>query len=187
MLSVAIMHTPSCPARAANVRALTAQLPEAAVIEDAGRGVWDTARRAWLRRGTRRNGWPLDHTTHHLVLQDDVTLCDGFLDRALDVIAQRPFVPLSLFTSNCRGLTAQALVLPVAMISSWLAWCEENDARLPAHDDVRLRAWMKSQGLAMSFARPSLVQHGAFESLLGHEVLSASTFEQCPQRVEVFL
>ncbi len=180
-LSVAIMHTPGD--RSANVRELVAALPGAFVVRARGQlGVWDTAARAWLAGYL---GLADRDATHHLVLQDDVTLCSGFVDLAWEAVAQCPDAPLSLFCS-VAGFTAQAVVLPIPMIHPWLTWCAANEHRLPQHDDVRLRAWMKTQGLAMSYVRPSLVQHGALPSLLGHEVIRTDSFEQSPARVEVY-
>lgn len=152
-LSISIMHTPG--ERSSNVHAMQRALARAVVVEEAGLGVWDTARRAWLAHELS--------ASHHLVLQDDATLCPAFEQRALAEVSARPFVPLAL----CSVGPTVALVLPVPMIAPWLEWCAARP-NLPAHDDVRLTKWLRTQGVAFVFAQPALVEHGAFPSLLGH-------------------
>lgn len=171
MISVAIMHTPG--ERSINVERMISVLPDPFIVKEEGRGAWDTAQRAWRSHDVL--------ATHHIVLQDDAMLCKDFYRLACMVIQLRPFVPVSFFP-----IGAVAISLPVPMIEHWLQWCELYDAQLPRHDDVRLNKWVKSQGLRFTYSKPSLVQHGAFPSLLDHtENPVATDFVAAPNKVEM--
>lgn len=167
MIAVAVMHTPGAIERRPFVEAICREIPSAIVVEDRGRGLWDTATRAWsIETGT---------ATHHLVLQDDARLCVGFSGHVGSAIAARPLDALSFFSKpdadagrwfTCRGLTAVATCLPIELAREWSAWMRDHSA--PSNDDTLLIPWLAARGLERWFSNPSLVQHGDVPSLLGH-------------------
>lgn len=62
----------------------------AVVVTDSTQSTLASAQAAWRAAAA--------DATHHLVLQDDVSLCGGFLDAVHDAIAMRPGDALALFT-----------------------------------------------------------------------------------------
>lgn len=185
VLSTAIMHAPWSSERAENLVEILAQLPSAIVIRD-------DDRRGMLALGKRLGSWPMAErawrsssaeATHHLVLEDDAHLCDGFVDLALNAITARPDAALSLF----RGKRACSVgtVLPVASIAPWLSWVSsspESGRHLPHHDCL-IDAGMRRLSVPHFYTVPSLVEHRQMESLLKHDHVRALRFEQCPSTV----
>lgn len=182
-LSIAIIHAPWSTERAANVRDLLEQLPGALVVDDVDR-------EGSLKVGNRRGCWPLarwawcaaDPTaTHHLVLEDDAQLCDGFLSHVESAIAREPAACLSLFR-GARDCSV-ATIMPVPIIAEWLTWVRESPrgVRLLPHHDYLIAAGMRDLGVRRLFAEPSLVEHRAFPSLLEHDHVRARAFEQTPR------
>jgi hypothetical protein len=149
------MHVPLARNRAANVARLLVVFPWAVVVADRGRGVWDTARRAWgAMTGDR-----------HLVLQDDATLTENFAARVLENPG-----PVS-YCAAPSGYpdwipAAVALCLPADDVRRWLAWADKQPSLQRRHDNVLLGRWLKRQGRTIPVE--PLVTHGAFPSLLGH-------------------
>lgn len=97
-VTVAIPHLEGNPRRAANLAALADSLSyragwPIAVLMDVGKGGLDTVERCW-RRGLTMGG------THHLVLDDDATLCEGFAARLVQAITEKPSDILALFTPS---------------------------------------------------------------------------------------
>lgn len=182
MISTAILHAPQSPERAANLRDLLAAIPHATVIADDGqataqianrRGCWPLARRGWLAATG----------AHHLVLEDDAQLCSGFLDQLATLIAARPDACLSLF----RGASpcSVATVMPATVIPRWLAWVDQDarGSRWLPHHDYLIDAGMRALGVPHLYAEPSIVEHRALASLLGHRHVRAVRWEQSPASV----
>lgn len=182
-LSVAILHAPWSPERAANVRDLLEQLPAALVVAD-------EHREGDLKVANRRGCWPMawwawcavdPDATHHLVLEDDAQLCDGFLGLVEQAIAREPDACLSLFRGE-RDCSV-ATVLPVPIIAEWMTWVRESPrgVKLLPHHDYLIAAGMRELGVPRLYAQPSLVEHRAFGSLLGHDHVTARTFDAAPR------
>lgn len=180
-LSVAIMHCDWVDERRAFVfdivRSLARQGIKASVVKDTNRRLWDTARRAWLAvdRGA----------THHLVLQDDVLLCERFVERCTAAIDAAPGNPMAFFTFN-RGAVAKARAqnsswyaddspgsglatcLPASLVYDFLRWEKAHVAWQFKHDDGRLRMWGMATGRKFLVSTASLVQHLGEKSVQGN-------------------
>jgi hypothetical protein len=169
--------------RAANVARLCEALPAAVIIADDGTGIarrkrrsgcWPIARRAWAREVA---------ASHHLVLEDDAGLCDGFAEQLAWLVTEAPLACVSLFhgTWDCSVAT----LMPVAAIARWLAWADADEYGsrfLPHHDHV-ITHGMHSIGVAHLRSEPSLVEHLPLASLLDHPANRAVRFEQSPASV----
>lgn len=98
VVTVAIPHLEGSLLRSANLAALVEVLSYGArwpvsVVLDVGKGGLETVERCW-RRGLTLGG------THHLVLDDDATLCPGFAGRLVQAISEKPNDILCLFTGS---------------------------------------------------------------------------------------
>jgi hypothetical protein len=142
------------------------------------------ARLAWSAAG--RNA------THHLVLQDDVELCSGFLDHVEEAIAARPDAALSLFTEwgNRTGaalrmasllgdawaevvdpyVQTQALVLPAGVAAGFDAFAE-REAGDDLMDDTVMVAYLRRLGVRAVVPVPNLVEHADTPSLVDNDRL----------------
>jgi hypothetical protein len=134
-----------------------------------GDGPLRTARRAWNMRDPK--------STHHVVLQDDITFCANFVE------AVRWFAdgaPVSFFLPNpppwFRG--SQAIMLPADLVRGFLSFDAEE---VPPHvrhlDDVALRFFLRGRGLAVRAPVPTLVEHlGSGGSLLASSVAHSISY-----------
>lgn len=124
-----------------------------------------TARKAWLT--------PIkEGITHRLVLQDDVLLCDNFLDIVSDVINTMKDKVISLFnlvpielTKNkecCyrkfETLSGTAIIMPVVYIKNCWDWIDKHCGECK-HDDLMIAEYCKKHYIDMYTTIPSLVQH----------------------------
>lgn len=140
-------------------------------------GAWPTAKRCW-EHGIRIDG------THHMVLQDDITVCDDFLLAVHEIIRACIDSPISLYANRkiceeakrrdakwCKipdGTWGQAIILPTDSIPMFLGWQENHIKPSFKHDDTRLAMWCVATGNDAMCPMPSLVDHhGATKSLLG--------------------
>jgi hypothetical protein len=139
--------------------------------------------------GAARAAWSAvaDGATHHLVLEDDVTLCPGFAQRVRAVIASQPRAAISLFaewgswTATVARVAAlhgvsfaevvdhylphQAAVLPAAAAAGFGDFAE-HEAWWPGCDVVLLQ-YLRSAGIACLVHLPNLVEHRDLPSLIG--------------------
>lgn len=178
-LSVCIMHVPDDPNRRAWVRDMTRVLARGQLVpticRDVDRkGVWPTAKSAWLRYHP--------NCTHHMVLQDDVQLCTHFVKLVTTAIEHKPDEILCLYSPSqhlkargtawwrTRGGTwGQALILPRRRIHEFLNWSAAHVDEEYTYDDTRMALWSIERGIDVWVTIPSLVQHlGMNNSLLGH-------------------
>lgn len=179
--SIAIQHTPGRTDRRKWVESvlnrLRAEQPDlpVQVIEDRKReGCWPTYLRS-LKAACA--------DSHHLVLQDDVTLCKDFVASVREVIRARPTDVISLFTNSRFVFTARhrrehwiqnssvpglAVIWPNELIGEFIEWQNAHIARDCPWDDVRVSMWL-IKTLRPAFATvPSLTQHLGYQaSLLG--------------------
>ncbi len=183
-VSVSIMAHPSRSAAAEQLRSSFQQF-EARICYDPDpcgeRSTLRTARLAW-------RPWS-EEVTHHLVLQDDVTLTEDFETCLLRVIEQEPDAALGLF-SEWGSYTSYAVRL--ALLSGH-AWTESVDSYFPTvaavlpcavarglatHlgtaeggiDDVEAFSFLSGvEGLRSLVTIPHLVQHDGDVSLVGNE------------------
>lgn len=191
-LSASIMAHPS---RADWVKHLQGHtgIPSDCVAWDRGDGLWDTCSRAWQCHDPK--------ATHHLVLQDDALVCRDLIAGLEDGLEKTPAQFCCLYVGTphegARGvrkvdeLTARAdhvgaswivigsirwgiaLVLPTEVVDDMLRWCEHaegaDDERIGRYcrDVLRWNVW---------HPWPSLVDHRAGGSLVGHSTTIARRF-----------
>lgn len=198
-LSFAIMAVRS---RAAHVQALQERLERQIAVatahhgvaahsavhvtwDDSGAGPWQNWRRAW------QAGRP-DASTHRVVLQDDVLVCDDFPATMAALAAARPDAFVSGFLPrksvdrarlqgvrwvSCRRfLWAQCVMMPTGLGEEMLRWVDAAEgagstADWRHHDDVRMGAFLASRGLPAWVPVPNVVEHvgdAIGGSTLGH-------------------
>jgi hypothetical protein len=180
-LSIAIQHTPDNADRRTWVECILKQLAaerpalRVEVVEDRKReGSWPT----FLRTLKAASG-----ATHHLMLNDDVSLCKEFVTSVEGVIRARPNNLISLYTNSQWVFTARhrreawiekpciegaAMLWPRALIAEFIAWQSVHIARDFPWEDVRVAIWLLMTSKRAFATVPSLVQHvGCGKSLLG--------------------
>lgn len=146
-------------------------------------GVWKNARRALRLRHPQ--------ATHHLTLNDDMIIVDGFwpaLRAAIAVVPDRPVnLQMPMSSAPLRALeagkhwiagrdavAAGALVWPVAMVRDFLAWESAYVEPIAAdhkgcHDDHRFAIYLRALGVVPWTTVPLLTAHDhEIPSLLGH-------------------
>jgi len=138
--------------------------------------------------------------THHLVLQDDVILCDDFRSVLLDAIATMPGHPLALFAewgsrtahmmrlAALRGacwaeaadtmVPAQAVVLPAALAQGFIARVT-GDPDIGDDDAIVLASYLESVEAVLYVPTVSLVDHTTVPSLLGNDLVSGPRRSPC--------
>lgn len=150
------------------------------IIYDAERvGVWPTVKRAW------QAGLERPSVTHHLILADDMLPCRDFLAGLNRIIEQKPEECICLFSMRpkvvslvkARGehwytcpnnVYGSAVLMPMAWIAPFLAWCDQHIPEDFKHDDSRLSLYLMQQKKMVWTTVPSLVHHaGNGRSLLG--------------------
>jgi SAM-dependent methyltransferase len=199
-LDIAVMHAPWDSVRRANVlrmaRILAPQGVRLRVVEDKSRsGAWPTGRNAWL---TSPPG-----TTHQLVLQDDVELCDNFVAQVLAVVEANPTSIISLYCPvgavrkasghwlTIRGMTwGPALLMPVPKARTVMTWVRtfipEDSTK---SYDWRIAMFTRCEVEPLWVTSPSLVQHlNPQSSLMGHTspilIRVASLYRQDPGPID---
>jgi len=184
-LSVSIMGHPS---RAERIEALQARLGKRVPVsmDTGGEGAWRVGRRAWSSAG---------EADYHVVLQDDVLVCEDFIASAEQalwsvrhaLVADHRASTLPVcFYANRKvvttareggsswalipdGLWGQAICLPTHLVGGMLLWCDENTRDDFYSYDARITLWALSEGLPALVTVPSLVEHDEPSgSLMGH-------------------
>lgn len=168
-LSVAI---PMHPARKLMVDELRSRLDVdgrslRVLVDEHLDGVWVNSRRAWEAYDPG--------ASHHLVLEDDVLPCENLLagvEQALEYVPERSVV--SLFSQEAlveRALkknsswwihpwsTAQALIIPVAMVEKFLRWSDKNSKPRLIVADARIMCWTWDEKIPVWHTAPDLVEH----------------------------
>ena len=184
VFSAAIMTHPS---RLDYARSIASRLPgigvELAVDPDPG------ARPSTVRTARRAFGASTSEATHHLVLQDDVLMTDGFLRVLEEAVVMRPEAALSLFAEwgsrtayLARWATSigvnfvpvfnpympmQAIVLPCPLAVDLSAYLETDVSDEEPDDRAVLRFLTKVDAQRLVVV-PNLVEHLDFPSLVGN-------------------
>lgn len=151
------------------------------VIDDRGPGgggdAWYNAKRAWTA--------PTGEATHRLVIQDDVIVCNGFVDICNQIIEQ---FPDAVFAFSCgawikpemrktdspyvrlRGscISAQAIIMPVKLIPDMIAWSDDTFGPEYKHDDGRIGWYCAYHDIPTYTVIPSLVEHLQIDSVIPH-------------------
>lgn len=180
MIDIKIMAHPS---RKENVKQILSDLSMSDDIvvwddRDHGGDAMYTAKKAWTQP------IPKD-CTHRLVLQDDVEVCDNFLE-IVEKVAEKfnnqivSFFHCESYPDDIRYTTTLHLWGCAIMIPSHLVadcwnyiehiadrpWCKEPEEVLP-HDDTCILAWAIENEIPIVNTIPSLVQHHGDNSLIG--------------------
>jgi len=173
-ISCAIMHASFSAERRQSVQQLQYQLFEQdakkhwesiKIVEDGYKqGAWWTAKRCW------ENG-SLSNATHHILMQDDIVICNDFVNGVKDVIAAYSNDIISLFHGPRKafdgssrwglseGVWGQAIVMPVPMVKEFLEWEKRNiDPSFP-HDDSRVSLFAIKTKRYVKVPFPNLVNH----------------------------
>mgnify|MGYP003634423840 CR=1 FL=1 len=141
-------------------------------------GCWPTAKRCW------EHGVSIG-ATHHLVLQDDIAVCNDFLLAVHELIRAKPDNVIGLYANRkiCEqareqdarwvsipdGTWGQAILMPTAKVANFLEWESKHIKPEFKWDDSRVALWAMNQGEQVLCPQPSLVEHASPEkSLLGH-------------------
>jgi hypothetical protein len=144
-----------------------------------------TAARAW--QAVR------DDATHHLVLQDDVVLRDGFAASLHAAVAARPADAVCLFAewgsrtahvcrvAALRGaawaeavdeyVPSPAIVLPADAARGFGEFAERALRDGERLDDVAMRGYLDTTGIEASVLVPNLAEHAPGPSLAGNDIM----------------
>jgi hypothetical protein len=167
------------PKREARAVALAEQLG-AGIVWDRGRGLWDTARRAWLEQDGE---W-------HTVIQDDAIPSEAFrenMDRILEHCyphpvswyfgtgkppTSTPTEPLTVRAEQqgCSWIEsggpwwAVAVSVHSSLVEEMVAHCDTSKLKA---DDARYTAHFRRLGLTCLYTWPSLVDHADLPSIAG--------------------
>lgn len=133
--------------------------------------------------------------THHLVLQDDVELCQDFVERIESAALEHPDTPLAFYAnwdswngaatraaalSGARWVPAVpgewiptlALLLPRRDVEALLSAGLPDEAK-PEPDDVFLARDLNARGRQVLISVPHLVEHAGQPSLIGNDTYGA--------------
>lgn len=166
------------PKREARAVALAEQLG-AGIVWDRGRGLWDTARRAWLEQDGE---W-------HTVIQDDAIPSEGFAENIDRILAHAYPHPVSWYYGTLRPKAdfteptaaqadregaswiegpgpwwAVAVSVHSSLVEEMVDQCDKS--RLKA-DDARYTAYFRRLGLPCLYTWPSLIDHADLPSIAG--------------------
>jgi hypothetical protein len=185
-IGVTIMYHPSRRARVANLVASCAPLVPQVVCDPDPTGTPSPLRTAKLAWATIRSD-----ATHHLVLQDDVVLADGFAKHLAHALAERPYHAVALYSnwnsphnsylvrraaatgspwarlSPAEWTPTEGLVLPVDQarrLARFLAAIPDE----VSDDDEMAARFFREMGLPVFATVPHLVDHADERTLAGH-------------------
>lgn len=150
------------------------------------------------RYGTER-AWKayLPGATHHMAIEEDVEVCQNFVETATKLATLVPDQIISLysgkgdtpFMEKCkRGgkhwyvrkgtvPSGQAVMMPVPMILDFLRFSDHYvDKKIATHEDEPLWGYMETHNLSSWHTAPSIVEHvGAMDSALGYNNVGKTT------------
>lgn len=153
--------------------------------------LWKVGAEAWMRYDADAD-W-------HVVLQDDVKVCDGFIDAATELLERfnRPYAisfyfgdhkpfptvrnPLSpRWIPDKKLHSGLAVALPTGIIPDMVKTCYRMTLLTY---DMRINSYVGKNRLPVAYRLPCLVDHLQVPSLLGHmAVRKAVSFVQDPTR-----
>lgn len=153
-------------------------LPEQAVTLDDrpnGGDAMYTARKAWSHPFTK-------DITHRCVIQDDVEVCENFIDIIKQIALVQPCSVISLINFitprhypskngtpyyQTTSLSGVAIMAPIDIIKPFFEWCDKNqDHMFRQHDDLMITEYCRTHYINMLTVYPNIVQHLDGESLL---------------------
>ena len=182
-ISMVVTLMPTRPDRVACVERMLgkmnlSELVSYKVIHAEGKHPWHTGKRAWEWLATQ-------NSTHSLVIQDDVKICEDYLETLKKVIAYRPDDLIGGMMFKRKNLTpklmggvqwvkadtpcGQAIVIPTNQIQTFLDWIEAHCPQW-THSDSVFGMWLGWGCTPKRFAwtpTPTLVDHdSSFESTM---------------------
>lgn len=146
-------------------------------------------------------------TTHRLVLQDDVIVCDNFLSYLQDIVNAHPNSAITLFDNlpfrtykkgmapyiEGSFLNGQAIVLPLKYMGDMWDWINNYENYTPK-DDIMISKYCSAKGITKLSTSPALVQHigdTGYRSLIKKELsisprirISYNYLQQIPSCVD---
>jgi hypothetical protein len=158
------------PERYQYARRLKERIPHATIFTDTNKkGSWYAHREAMLDHDPSK--------THHVILEEDVSICDNFIATINNIITAVPDRFVSLF--NFRGLqkgnikakyegrhfftrdgsTGQGILFPTPQMMEWIRW---SDLHIPFHvpyEDTRLHAYLKTKKSHLYICVPNIIEH----------------------------
>lgn len=119
-----------------------------------------------------------------LIIQDDAVICDNFIEKARQFIAEHPhnayqffygnrpsaeYVASSSITKHKGFITADmtygvAIALPMRLIDEAISFCDQFPADMP--DDSRIKRYCKHKNMQTVYPFPALVDHRVAPSLV---------------------
>jgi hypothetical protein len=136
--------------------------------------VFDSTGNLWESAKRTLTNYPKG-TTHVLLLQDDVLICDNFMPAVRQIVDALPDKPITLFSNrvsieNARAagvhyvqltkwLMAQTYIMPVSIIDDFIAWAELHIKPSIYFDDNRWAMYFYYHGMKVWATAPSLVEH----------------------------
>ena len=141
------------------------------------KGVWATAKTCWV-------AGMLSKSTHHMIIQDDVIICNDFLPATLKCIETFSESPIGLYANRkiCEearekdyrwvqipdGVWGQGIILPKNLIQQFLEWEHKHIKAEFKFDDSRLAMFLVEKKIPVMCPMPSLIEHdGAERSIIG--------------------
>lgn len=186
VISAAVMAHPRRQTEAARLAHALSRWQARVAHDPCPDGPPTTLRTAWAAWGAIRSD-----ATHHLVLQDDVELCQDFVERVESAVLEHPDTPLAFYAnwdswngaatraaalSNERWVPAVpgewiptlALLLPRRDVTALLSATHPDRAK-PEPDDVVLARELGARGRQVLISVPHLVEHTGHPSLIGND------------------
>jgi len=180
-LSISVMAHPSREAKFAYLRSRLGEDTPFAV--DDGRGIIENCLHAWELHDPE--------ASHHVVLQDDSIVCEGFKEKAEAFIdrvhrqykgghkafsfyfgARQALQQLAVagmkqgYVIRRRPYWGVAICLPVPLIPEMIREVRAMTGN-EKHDDARIGNYLAQKGIAVFFPMPSLIDHSHGHSLVG--------------------
>jgi GR25 family glycosyltransferase involved in LPS biosynthesis len=162
-ITVAIMAHPS---RRKHVEWMLTKLGNVPISWDDTGKVWENARTAWQMFHS--------DSTHHMVLQDDISMCADFMVAVEHCVSLRPEAPMSFHLPRpivdravADGFNwikvkhyvgAQAVIMPVWLVKEFLDWMS-HDKQPHAWDDMNQRRFFNTTNKQVFVPVPLLVNH----------------------------
>lgn len=196
VLSAVVMTHPRRLAAAKALRQRHPELDLGIIVDPDPAGPPDalrTARRAWGAVGPG--------ATHHLVIQDDMLLVEGFAKHVHAAVEAMPHDVLCFF-SEWGSRTSHAVRLAALAGASWTPVLDPYvptaahllpaslalmlaEAQAAGPDDVALLHFARDRGLTPLVSAPNLAQHEAVHSLVGNDLIMGprrAAWWDCPDR-----
>lgn len=156
------------PARERYRDYLLSKLGNATVIMDRGKGLWDTARRAWLAYDKEKD--------YHLVIQDDAIIGDNFIERVDKILTSTKYAYNLYFgkrRSRLMGGIMHTGLEKGYVVLDWLCWAlgivlpsklidemvSFGDKIPIENDDTKIKRFLRQKRMNVYYPVPSLLNH----------------------------